>query len=84
MAAALQISRVQSNKCWFLTTGNIFAVTDPNRLLWRGFNHNTTDTLKFKRISIMKIMGSSEVQRSKSCLPLNLNSEKNRFFKFFP
>lgn len=26
MAAALHISRVQSNKCWFLTTGNIFAV----------------------------------------------------------
>lgn len=26
MAIALQIRRVQSNKCWFLTTGNIFAV----------------------------------------------------------
>jgi len=26
MAAALQINSVQSNKCWFLTTGNIFAV----------------------------------------------------------
>lgn len=26
MAAALQIRRVHSNKCWFLTTGNIFSV----------------------------------------------------------
>lgn len=27
MAAALHISRVQSNKCWFLTTGSILAAT---------------------------------------------------------
>lgn len=28
MAAALQISKVHSNKCCFLTTGRIFAVTE--------------------------------------------------------
>lgn len=30
MAAALQIRRVQSNRCWFFTTGNIFSVAIKN------------------------------------------------------
>jgi len=43
MAAALQINRVQSNKCWFLTTGNIFAaITKTKRQFKQVEDHSLT------------------------------------------